>query len=713
MNMADSAKITTIMVSVKNNRLFAAAQKCYLPREFILQNNIKIGTLVSCKYKDKDEKYICKVYALNNINPVNYCEISECVKLYNSEIESICNNNSPVGSCLLTELEILTSNWLTFDEIEVIVFIEITKFKQNIIKNSEIVVDVVRDLLQSYIISSHCLIDLTERENYGICSIFVTKTSNLRISQYGTISENATIIIKEMRFNSLKTASKKLGGLDRTRTEIESFLSQNLKYVESNGDFTNRPCCQLLLCGAPGIGKTSLLHNIISANKKLISYKIRGQNIYKPHPGETEKELRDIFSKIKNISDALSNKYLSIVLIEDIDVLCPKYVKGQDKAHVLRISYQIMQILDDISMNTKGIAIIASTSNIESLALEVRRPGRLEKEIFIKMPSIEERNEIVKVLMKDIFARTNYLEKFAQHVASRTIGYVGADLEILKENFSRQILKLSSTLQDCNYSAVIELCDVALRQTRPSVLRDSVNILTDINQHNLNSIGGMKNLKKVLETSIIGSLKHPHAFNRFGLTPLKGVLLYGPPGCAKTTIARCLAAETNMTFLSLSTAEIYSPYVGDSEKTICKLFNTARLTSPAIIFLDEIDTIAGNRLMDGLKNQDVQTRILSTLLTEMDGIGVHAQANVASQSNYILVIGATNRPELIDDALLRPGRFSKLIHVPAPDLESRLSILRIQAGKMPFNPNLDLEKLAKITINYSGADLCNLCNEVC
>lgn len=227
------------------------------------------------------------------------------------------------------------------------------------------------------------------------------------------------------------------------------------------------------------------------------------------------------------------------------------------------------------------------------------------------------------------------------------------------------------------------------------------------------TIGGMTDLKQTLQTSVLRGLDHSETFRKFNLNIPKGILLYGPPGCAKTTFAKCLATEANMTFIATSGAEVYSPYVGCAEKFISKIFDAARKNSPCLIFLDEIDTLIGKRSTGSSSTSDVQTRILSTLLTEMDGIGLKMRsANLLASENKILVVAATNRPDMIDDALMRPGRFDRLIHVPPPDFESRLGILRIYSKKMPFAEDVDLEVLANLTESFSGSDICNLCNEV-
>lgn len=223
----------------------------------------------------------------------------------------------------------------------------------------------------------------------------------------------------------------------------------------------------------------------------------------------------------------------------------------------------------------------------------------------------------------------------------------------------------------------------------------------------------MTDLKQTLQTSVLRGLDHSETFRKFNLSIPKGILLYGPPGCAKTTFAKCLATEANMTFIATSGAEVYSPYVGCAEKFISKIFDAARKNSPCLIFLDEIDTLIGKRSTGSTSTSDVQTRILSTLLTEMDGIGLKMRsASLLASESKILVVAATNRPDMIDDALMRPGRFDRLIHVPPPDFESRLGILKIYSKKMPFAEDVDLKVLANLTESFSGSDICNLCNEV-
>jgi SpoVK/Ycf46/Vps4 family AAA+-type ATPase len=322
-------------------------------------------------------------------------------------------------------------------------------------------------------------------------------------------------------------------------------------------------------------------------------------------------------------------------------------------------------------------------------------------EILIEMPDECQRYEIMRALGEKMSLHADAndnLDDLCKFIAESTTGFVGADIEkliqfVLRENKSKII-------------SIRQHFENALKIINPSVMHDNLGTLTRSTMK-LNDIGGMDEMKKTLITSVLGPLKHADKFARFGLKSPAGILLYGPSGCAKTTIVKCLAGESKMTLISVSSAEIYSPYVGEAEKFIVKLFNQARMSAPTILFFDEIDTIVGNRSKTSGAN-DSHMRILSTLLTEIDGFNGGACASI---NKPILIIGATNRPDSIDDALMRPGRFDKLIHVPAPDFNYRCQILKFLLNKMPVADDVNIDAIAEETNLFSGADLVNLCNE--
>ncbi|RXM91128.1 Spermatogenesis-associated protein 5-like protein 1 [Acipenser ruthenus] len=318
-------------------------------------------------------------------------------------------------------------------------------------------------------------------------------------------------------------------------------------------------------------------------------------------------------------------------------------------------------------------------------------------------------------------------------LAEMTTGYVGADLTALCREAALQAILHTS--QDAG-SHLIRMSNFleALKKVHPSCLRSSIG-QTDFRPVAWEHIGGLEDVKLKLKQSIEWPMKFPEAFIRLGLSRPKGVLLYGPPGCAKTTLVKAAATSCHCSFLSVSGADLFSPYVGDSEKTLAQVFQQARACAPSVLFLDEIDSILGSRA-DSKASRGVQDRVLSVILNELDGIGLKVterrgpaskkclqeglpeQQECDRQLDYqevcnkdVLVVAATNRPDLLDDALLRPGRFDKIVYVPPPDQEARLAILKICTEKMPLDSDVSLEDVAEKTSFFSGADLENLCKE--
>ncbi|CAH2274041.1 spermatogenesis-associated 5 1 [Pelobates cultripes] len=313
-------------------------------------------------------------------------------------------------------------------------------------------------------------------------------------------------------------------------------------------------------------------------------------------------------------------------------------------------------------------------------------------------------------------------------LADMTVGYVGADLYALCREAA--MLAVLHYHQDCENDRISKVHFYeAFKKIRPSSARSSIGQV-EFKPVYWEEIGGLDDLKVLLKQSIEWPLKYPDAFIRMGLTLPKGVLLYGPPGCAKTTLVKAVATSCHCSFLSVSGADLFSPYVGDSEKILAQVFRNARASTPAIVFLDEIDAIVGSRSSSG-SGSGVQERILSVLLNELDGIGLKTTERRGTKvllegtgncqddklefeeviNNSVMIVAATNRPDVLDDALMRPGRLDKLLYVPPPDKKARLSILKICTAKIPLDPDVCLEFLAAETPLFSGADLCNLCKE--
>ncbi|XP_055532056.1 ribosome biogenesis protein SPATA5L1 isoform X2 [Wyeomyia smithii] len=676
-------------ITSDSGQIFHAAQICEIASHCIAESNegkrLRPGASVVCRIFGSNRQFLCKWFApsgerLRRKDPV--CYVDQCVELLNDNV------SAEHGIPLVQDLLMITEDLCCFQKITIEVKVDCMRLNLDLVKDREQLVALLKDILQTFYFSKGCLIRFNDQLawNYGIISVTVDDT--LGLGKYGQTNQETVVELSNITFNS--EFSKTLGGLSVTKNDIRAILNRTTRE-------------NILLTGPAGSGKTSLVKQLAQEQNSPVFY-VRGLDFIKSLPGETELELKNIFERVQRFGKAFAPTVKSILLVKDVESLCSKLSsrKGEDLSNISRISCQFIALLDRYQLDGNFVTI-ASTSQIEALDLRVRRPGRLGAEIFIRMPSEQQRIEIVKTVLEHCNFHLD--SSSLDDIVARTSGYVGADLELLINSISRSISgNPSKSVQSC--------IDESLRKIRPNALRDSIGLISGLSE-TLDVIGGMDQLKKSLRTSVLGPLRHRQAFRRFGMRPLKGILLYGPPGCAKTTIARCLAAESRMTFVSVSAAEVYSPYVGDAEKLIARLFNQARLSAPAVIFLDEIDSLVGNRSTQGIRANDVHVRVLSTLLTEMDGIGSSVQSAVGSRedSKNILVIAATNRPDMIDDALLRPGRLTKLIHVPAPDELGRLAILKKVSEKIPLAEDVCLEELAKQTERYSGADLQNLCSQ--
>ncbi|XP_037918198.1 spermatogenesis-associated protein 5-like protein 1 [Hermetia illucens] len=679
------------------------SQKCLLPSEKF-PAGVAPGSLSICTINSK--QYVCFLFPMNNNFPVGYCAIDNCVSIKKS---SECPENV---ANTLTHIRIIETPVEPFREIKVKINLNKSLFETSQRLTRSKLAQAARTFLSLYSFTANSTIELYDRaNNFGIDSIEIL--SGECDSVVGNISAETTFFVESIRY--LGTASflntVEIAGVDNVICELdkvatECFLHGNWKSSGINQSHN------ALIVGPTGCGKTSICHNFVIKNKCNV-FAIQSSDMMKPLPGETEEALRKVFADVRYFVEHFQPLDLTVILIENIDLLCPADVKtSNDKSQTARICGQFTSLVDDLQHIQNGnVLILATTSNLELVNTALRRPGRFKNEIFIHPPNEREREEILILLLrKESELGSEDKVELAKWVASRTPGYVGADLVSLVNFANRERCKggaVSNNLTSLQFYK--QLFTDALKMVKASSLRGTdVSIISS--DLTFDHIGGMESLKKSLSVSILSSFKNPEAFRRFGLQPPKGILLYGPPGCAKTMIAKCLANEANMTFIATSGAEIYSPYVGDAEKFILKIFNTARKNAPCLIFFDEIDALVGSRQI-GTSGSDVQTRLLSTLLTEMDGIGMKIQSANRSSSSQILIVGATNRPDVLDSALMRPGRFDRLIHVPAPDLMSRQKILAVYGKKMPFSSDVNIDELAQETANFSGADLYNLCNE--
>ncbi|XP_039292818.1 spermatogenesis-associated protein 5-like protein 1 [Nilaparvata lugens] len=319
------------------------------------------------------------------------------------------------------------------------------------------------------------------------------------------------------------------------------------------------------------------------------------------------------------------------------------------------------------------------------------------------VPSLCEREE----MLRNLCLKMEVDDRYCKEIAEKTPGFVAADLSLLVLNAQRKISKLprQPNKDEVRKEWLSVVCDA-----RPSVLRGEQALVSE-KAIDLSDIGGLQQSKISLQKAVEWPLFYHDSMKRLGIMQSKGVLLYGPPGCAKTSLVCAIASKLNITFLSISAAAIYSPYVGDAERTISQLFRRARLSAPSVLFIDEIDALVGSR---GLGMHKVSESVLSTLLTEMDGVGVKLEKSIDIEESFqpkVVVVAATNRPNLLDPALVRPGRFDRLVYVGPPDRHERLEILQKLTRKIPLGSSVNLEELASKTSMFSGADLSSLCKE--
>jgi len=487
-----------------------------------------------------------------------------------------------------------------------------------------------------------------------------------------------------------------IGGLTDEIKKIREMVEIPLKHPEIFEKLGIEPPKGVLLHGPPGAGKTLLVKAV--ANESDANFiLLNGPEIMSKYYGESEKKIRDIFEEAEKTAP-------SIVFIDEIDAIAPKREETIGEVE-RRVVSQILTMMDGLKSRGK-VVVIAATNRVNSIDPALRRPGRFDREIAINVPDKGGRLSILKIhtrgmpLTKDV--------KLSE-LASLTPGFVGADLEALSKEAAMNVLrkhlhkwKLDSEEQippeDLEKLIVTQKdFESALRIVRPSGMRE---VLVETPNISWESIGGLGDIKQDLKEAVEWPMKYPESFERMGIRPSRGILLYGPPGTGKTLLAKAVAKESDANFIQIKGPSLLSMWVGKSEEGLRKIFERARQVAPCIIFFDEIDSLAGKRGLDtGTK---VTERVLNQLLAEMDGL---------EDLKDILVIGATNRPDMLDPALLRPGRFDKILLVNAPEEEGRLNILKIHTKDMPLSKDINLKEFAKKTVGYTGADLESLSRE--
>ncbi|XP_064366739.1 ATPase family gene 2 protein homolog A isoform X4 [Dromaius novaehollandiae] len=481
-----------------------------------------------------------------------------------------------------------------------------------------------------------------------------------------------------------------IGGLSSQLKIIRETIELPMKQPELFKSYGIPPPRGVLLYGPPGTGKTMIakaIANEVGAHVTIIN----GPEIISKFYGESESRLRQIFAEA-------SLRRPSIIFIDELDALCPKREGAQNEVEK-RVVASLLTLMDGIgSEGSEGqLLVLGATNRPHALDAALRRPGRFDKEIEIGIPNAQDRLDILQKLLKKVPHSLTAAE-LAQ-LADSAHGYVGADLAALCKEAGlyalRRALGKRANLLDNEVagSVMIAFNDFlqGMNDVRPSAMRE---VAVDVPKVSWSDIGGLEDVKLKLKQAVEWPLKHPESFIRMGIQPPKGVLLYGPPGCSKTMIAKALAHESGLNFLAVKGPELMNKYVGESERAVREIFRKARAVSPSILFFDEIDALAVERgSSSGAGN--VADRVLAQLLTEMDGI---------EQLKDVTILAATNRPDMIDKALLRPGRIDRIIYVPLPDAATRGEIFKLHFQSMPVSDEVCLAELVQLTQKYSGAE---------
>ncbi len=511
----------------------------------------------------------------------------------------------------------------------------------------------------------------------------ITEGTEIEILETPTTPENIKIA---------KVAYEDIGGLGKQLDKIREMIELPLRHPELFNKLGVEPPKGILMYGPPGTGKTMLAKAVSNeANAHFIV--INGPSIMTKYVGGAEERLRAIFKEAQENSPA-------IIFIDEIDAIAP--VREEVSSDVeKRVVAQLLGLMDGLEARGE-IIVIAATNRPNSVDPALRRPGRFDRELEIGVPDKNGRNEILQIQTRHMPLAKDF---DLNQITNLTHGFVGADLAALSKEAGMQAIRrvlpeinIDDETIDAEFLENLKITQDdfinALKEVQPSALRE---VFIEVPNVRWSDVGGLENVKKELKKAVEWPLKYPEEFNKLGIAPIKGIILYGPPGTGKTMLAKAIANESEANFISVKGPELFSKWLGESERAIKKLFLKARQTSPCIVFFDEIDAIATRR--GNSDDNGAASRVVNQLLTELDGM---------TATKGVVFVAATNRLGVIDPALIRPGRIDKIIYIPLPDNSQRLDILKTITKNIKISEDINLESWAEKTEGLSGADLTSL-----
>ena len=514
------------------------------------------------------------------------------------------------------------------------------------------------------------------------------------------VTEDTEVVLREEPAHGIESHTsgvtyEDIGGLEEEIQRVREMVELPMKHPQIFKKLGIEPPQGVLLHGPPGTGKT-LLAKAVANETSASFFSIAGPEIISKYYGESEQQLREIFEDATEESP-------SIIFIDELDSIAPKReeVTGEVERRVVA---QLLTMMDGLEERGQVI-VIAATNRVDSVDPALRRPGRFDREIEIGVPDVQDRQEIFNIHTRGMpLADDVDIER----LSNETHGFVGADIASLaKEGAMKALRRYLPEIDLDSEDIPPEMIDrmvvneedfkKALREVEPSAMRE---VLVELPQVTWNEVGGLKDERQEVREAIEWPLSSPEKFQRMGIEPPKGVLLYGPPGTGKTLMAKAVANETGANFISVRGPQLLSKWVGESEKAIRQTFRKARQVAPCVIFFDELDSLAPSR--SGSGESRVSERVVNQLLTELDGL---------EELEDVMVVAATNRPDMIDPALIRSGRFDRLVLLGAPEQKERREILNIHTRDVPMDENVNLEEVAEITEGYVGSDLETIARE--